>query len=121
MELNTLEQEFAVCRLRSAEGLDLTAEFRFFARTDEELSLVCPSEAAPETAERVDAGWRGFRIRGELDFGLIGILARLSAVLAQRQIGIFAVSTYNTDYIFVKKENFGRALEDLAESEYTIR
>ena len=120
MELQTLDKDFSVCRLRSAEGLDWSLPFTFFSRSDEELSLVCPSEAVPETAERRDEGWRGFRIRGELDFGLIGILARLSAVLAEQRIGIFAVSTYNTDYIFVKRENFARALDALAEAGYTI-
>lgn len=120
MELQTLDNDFSVCRLRSTEGVDWSLPFTFFSRTDEELSLVCPSEAAPETAERRDDGWRGFRIQGELDFGLIGILARLSAVLAEKQIGIFAVSTYNTDYIFVKQESFGPALDALAEAGYTI-
>ena len=120
MELKTLNQDFSVCRLRSMEGMDLSLPFMFFSRTDEELSLVCPTEAAPETAERRDEGWRGFRIQGELDFGLIGILAKLSAVLAEKKIGIFAVSTYNTDYIFVKQENFDRALDALAEAGYTI-
>ena len=120
MELKTLDERFSVCRLRSAEGLDLSLPFTFFSRTDAELSLVCPSEAAPETAERRDDGWRGFRIQGELDFGLIGILARLSAVLAEKKIGIFAVSTYNTDYIFVKQEHFARALDALAEAGYTM-
>ena len=120
MELQTLDNDFSVCRLRSTEGVDWSRPFTFFSRTDEELSLVCPSEAAPETAERRNDGWRGFRIQGELDFGLIGILARLSALLAEKQIGIFAVSTYNTDYLFVKQENFDRALDALAKAGYTI-
>lgn len=120
MELKTLDKDFSVCRLRSTEGVDWSQPFTFFSRTDEELSLVCPIEAVPEAAERRDDGWRGFRIQGELDFGLIGILARLSAVLAEKKIGISAVSTYNTDYIFVKRETFDRALDALAEAGYTI-
>lgn len=71
------------------------------------------------TLER-DDGWRGFRIQGVLDFSLIGILAKLSGILAEHQIGIFAVSTYNTDYILVKEENFERALNVLASEGYTI-
>lgn len=65
-------------------------------------------------------GWRGFRIQGILDFSLVGILSKLSGILAENQIGIFAVSTYNTDYILVKEENFERALEILAFKGYKI-
>ncbi len=61
-----------------------------------------------------------FRIQGVLDFSLIGILSRLSGILAEHKIGIFAVSTYNTDYILVKEENFERALEVLASEGYTV-
>ena len=64
--------------------------------------------------------WRGFRVQGTLDFSLTGILARLSGILAAREIGIFAVSTYNTDYILVKEENYARALEALAAEGYTV-
>ena len=76
-------------------------------------------EYKDKTTER-DDGWRGFRIQGVLDFSLIGILSKLSGILAENHIGIFAVSTYNTDYILVKEENFERALEVLASKGYTI-
>ena len=82
--------------------------------------MVCKTEDTPaDTLER-DDGWRGFRIEGVLDFSLIGILSKLSAVLAENKIGIFAVSTYNTDYILVKEENFDRALNVLASEGYII-
>ena len=67
-----------------------------------------------------DDGWRGFRIQGQLDFSLIGILSELSAILARNRIGIFAVSTYNTDYILVKEENFEKAMRVLAEAGYRV-
>jgi hypothetical protein len=63
-------------------------------------------------------GWRGFRIEGVLDFSLIGILSLISTILADNQIGIFAVSTYNTDYILVKDENFDRAMDPLLMMEW---
>ena len=69
--------------------------------------------------ERVD-GWRGFRIEGVLDFSLIGVLAKISALLAEEEIGILAVSTYNTDYIFVKKEQEEKALSRLGRAGYKI-
>ena len=120
MDLKQLPGRFTVCRLPDPTMLDLSREFYFASRTDEELSLLCRTEDTPPGATDRNDGWRGFRIQGELDFGLIGILARLSAVLAEKQIGIFAVSTYNTDYIFVKQESFGPALDALAEAGYTI-
>ncbi|ETJ34703.1 hypothetical protein Q604_UNBC10877G0001, partial [human gut metagenome] len=62
----------------------------------------------------------GFRIQGELDFSLIGIISKLSAILAENKIGIFTVSTYDTDYILVKKEKIEEAKEALRENEYII-
>ena len=74
----------------------------------------------PQNTIERDDGWRGFRIQGILDFSLVGILSKLSSILAENQIGIFAVSTYNTDYILVKEENFERALEILTFKGYKI-
>lgn len=120
MVLKTLPYNFTVCKLSKTDKINLSSEFCFFGKTDEEISLVCKTEDTPaETIER-DDGWRGFRIEGVLDFSLIGILSKLSAILAENQIGIFAVSTYNTDYILVKEENFNRALKVLASEGYII-
>ena len=69
--------------------------------------------------ERSD-GWKGFRIQGVLDFSLIGILSKISTILSENKIGIFAVSTYNTDYILVKQENFEKAATLLADNGYSI-
>lgn len=103
MEIKSLSYDLTVCKVRSMEVIDTHADFYFIGRTDEELSLVCRTEDTPaETAKRED-GWKGFRIQGVLDFSLIGILAKLSGILAEHRIGIFAVSTFNTDYILVKK------------------
>ena len=85
-----------------------------------ELSLVCKTEDVPQHTIERDDGWKGFRIQGVLDFSLIGILSKLSGILADHKIGIFAVSTYNTDYILVKEENFKRALDVLASEGYTV-
>ena len=118
MRLKTLPYDLTVCKLPSAAGIDLSADFFCLARTDEEISLVCETEQTPAgTAARED-GWRAFRIEGVLDFSLTGILSRLSAVLAENGIGIFAVSTYNTDYILVKAENLGKAMNVLREAGY---
>ena len=82
--------------------------------------MVCKTENVPAQTAARDDGWRGFRIQGILDFSLIGILSKLSAILAEQKIGIFAVSTYNTDYILVKAENLHRAADALREKGYGV-
>ena len=120
MELKRIDGQFTVCKLKSVADIDLHQEFYFIGRTDEEISLVCKTEDTPvETLER-DDGWRAFRIQGTLDFSLIGILSKISAILAENKIGIFAVSTYNTDYILVKEDNFETALMALEKNGYNI-
>ena len=120
MELKKLPYDLTVCKVADIADIDISTEFYFIGRTDEEISLVCKTENAPAHTVERDDGWRGFRIEGVLDFSLIGILSKLSAVLADNGIGIFAVSTYNTDYILVKEENYERALTVLASEGYTI-
>lgn len=120
MELKKLPYDLTVCKVADIADIDISTEFYFIGRTDEEISLVCKTENAPAHTVERDDGWRGFRIEGVLDFLLIGILSKLSAVLADNGIGIFAVSTYNTDYILVKKENFDRALNVLSNAGYTV-
>ena len=120
MELKIIPNKLTVCKVKDIADIDMSADLFFLGKTDEELSLVCKTEDVPlKTIER-DDGWRGFRIQGVLDFSLIGILSKLSGILAEHKIGIFAVSTYNTDYILVKEENFERALTVLAAEGYTI-
>ncbi len=120
MELRKLKYDLSVCKLSDIEDIDISREFFFIGRTDEEISLVCKTEDVPENAVERDDDWRGFRIQVVLDFSLIGILSKLSGILAENKIGIFAVSTYNTDYILVKRKNFDRAMEVLSDAGYTI-
>ena len=120
MELKKIEYNLTVCKVRNVSNIDMTSEFYFIGKTDEEISLVCKTEDTPSEIVERDDGWKGFRIQGTLDFSLIGILSKLSGILADHQIGIFAVSTYNTYYILVKKENFDRALQILASEGYII-
>ena len=120
MKLKKLPYELTVCKLSDASAIDLSAGICFIGKTDEELSLVCRTENTPAETTARDDGWRGFRIEGVLDFSLIGILSKLSTILAENNIGIFAVSTYNTDYILVKDESFDRAMDVLAAAGYEI-
>ena len=120
MELKKLDYDLTVCKVEQITEEVMASDFYFIGKTDEELSLVCCTEDVPEkTIERED-GWKGFRIQGVLDFSLVGILAPIAEILSEHKIGIFAVSTFNTDYVLVKKENFDSALWLLKEAGYTI-
>ena len=120
MELKRIDCKLTVCKVTEVSSINLESDFYFIAKTDEDVSLVCKTEDTPINTVERDDGWRGFRIQGVLDFSLIGILSKLSGILAEHKIGIFAVSTYNTDYILVKEENFERALNVLAAEGYTV-
>ena len=120
MELKRIDYRLTVCKVAEASNINMNTDFYFIGKTDEELSLVCKMEDTPHNTIERDDGWKAFRIQGILDFSLIGILSKLSGILAEHKIGIFAVSTYNTDYILVKEENFERALEVLSAEGYTV-
>ena len=120
MEIKCIDHKLTVCKVTAISDIDLSSDLYFIGKTDEEISLVCKTEDTPQNTVARDDGWRGFRIQGVLDFSLIGILAKLSGILADHKIGIFAVSTYNTDYILVKEENFEKAMTVLAAEGYTI-
>lgn len=120
MRLKKLTYDLTVCKVKSESAIDLTRDFYFIGKTAEEISLVCRTEDTPEETVERDDGWKGFYIQGVLDFSLIGILSKLSGILAENKIGIFAVSTFNTDYILVKSENFNRAMDVLSKAGYEI-
>lgn len=111
VKIEPLDVELSVCKVTDYTQIDLEHPFVFTGSTDEEKSLVCPTDLVPENTLIREDGWRAFRISGQLDFSLVGILAQISKTLADAGIGIFAVSTYNTDYILVKAENYSKALE----------
>ena len=106
MELKSIEYKLTVCKVADRSEIDWLADFYFIGKTDEEISLVCKTEDTPDKTTERDDGWRGFRIQGVLDFSLIGILSKLSGILAENHIGIFAVSTYICSMIHLKHRCF---------------
>lgn len=120
MKIKKIDHSFSVCKLKDFSLVDFSSEFCFIGKTDQENSLVCITEHVPANATARDDGWKAFRIEGVLDFSLIGILSKISALLAENKIGIFAVSTYNTDYILTKESNYLKAIEVLSDAGYEI-
>ena len=112
--------DFSVCKVGNYSQIDLGQPFVFTGSTDEEKSLVCPTAIVPQNTVERDDGWKALRIIGILDFSLIGIIARISNILAKNGIGIFAVSTFNTDYIFVKENDFDKSIKALEDAGFSI-
>lgn len=119
LTLQILPQPLTVCKVSDLSGFAMAGLY-FIGNTDSELSLVCETERTPSNTTAREDGWRAMRIVGQLDFSLTGILSKIATALADAQIGIFAVSTYDTDYILVKRENLDRAVEALKRAGYGI-
>ena len=114
-ELRLLPGRYAVCRLDADVGVPSWAgagPFVSVTRTRDELSVVCAEGLAPE-GTKCESGWRIFQVAGPLEFSLTGILAAIAAPLANAGVSIFAISTFDTDYVLVKEENLARAVEAL--------
>jgi len=114
---------FAVCRLDATEAIPdwaTLASFYSVTRTSDELSVVC-SQARVPAEVRCEKGWRGLKVEGPLDFGLVGVLASIAARLAAAGVSIFALGTFDTDYILIKQEQYERATAALAAGGHTIK
>lgn len=120
MELRVLPQELTVAKVREVPAEALASVPCFVGRTATELSLVCAPDLVPHDAIAREDGWRALGIVGELDFGLTGILAGIASVLAQTQVPIFAVSTYDTDYVLVKGAHLATAIDALTAAGYDV-
>lgn len=120
IKIKKIEQNFSICKVEDFSIISLEDEYCFIGKTDEEKSLVCLTKNIPNNIIESDDNWKAFRIEGILDFSLIGILAGISSLLAENNIGIFVVSTYNTDYVLTKSNDYSSALEILSKAGYQI-
>jgi hypothetical protein len=115
LALSVLPESLAVCRLEAAAEVPAWAQtgtFRIVTRTPTELSIVCREDAVP-AGILANRGWRAIAVDGKLDFALTGILASLASPLAAAGVSIFAISTYDTDYVLVKQDTLERAIATL--------
>ncbi len=118
-KLTLIDGAFSVCQLDSADKFNVADnDFIFYAKTDQEISLVCRTGAAPKNSMAREDGWRAMRVEGKLDFSLTGVIARISSVLAAKNISVFVTSTFDTDYVLVKEENLETAQKALEEEGY---
>lgn len=120
MQLQKIDCDFTTCKVKSAAQIDFSREFVFLSKTDDEISLVCDSRYLPDNAIAPEAGWKALRVSGVLDFGMIGVISKIATILAEAKIGIFVVSTYNTDYIFVKSADLDNAAGALTRNGYIV-
>lgn len=117
-----LDGTFAVCQLKPAVSVPpwaVTDDFCSITRTADELSIVCRQEAVPEGI-RCEPGWRCLRVAGTIPFPVVGVLASLTTPLAEAGISVFAISTFDTDYLLVKAEDLERAIDVLRRRGHSI-
>ncbi len=121
MRLELLDGELAICRLDPGEGMPEWASGELVAtvRSGEELSIVCDVDAVP-TEIRADRGWRALRVSGTLDLAMTGVLVRLLEPLAAAEVPIFAVSSFDTDYVLVPSALLDDALPALAGAGFEV-
>jgi uncharacterized protein len=123
LRLSVLEEHLAVCRLEPRAEIPpwaTSAPFFCVARTPDELSVVCPEERVPAgiTCER---GWRALKLQGPFGFELTGVFASVAAPLAESEVGILAIATYDTDYVLVKEEQLDPAIAALRARGHEVR
>ncbi len=121
MTIKIIDEVFSVCKVADYGEVDLSCPYVFTGSTDEEKSLVCPTRSVPGNTVERDDGWRAFRIAGTLDFSLVGILAEITGILADGKVGVFAISTFNTDYVLTKSTCFERAVGLLRSAGYSVQ
>jgi hypothetical protein len=123
LALALLAERFAICRLSAETAIPawaLSGPLTSITRTPDELSVVCAESSVPAGVVIVSAGWRCLRVTGPLDFALTGVLAALAGPLAEEGISIFALSTYDTDYLLVREQETARAVGALIRAGHTV-
>ena len=118
LTLVVLDLALGICRLSAddkvPEWVNEIDDFVSITRTNEELSIVCPEKFIPANI-KVEFGWKALKVKDQLDFNLTGILSSIANPLAKNSISIFAISTYDTDYVLVQEDNFNETVKILSD------
>ncbi|MEM7033436.1 MAG: ACT domain-containing protein [Chloroflexota bacterium] len=112
LTLSVLPENLTICKLDSRHNIPdwaMNSNFYAITRTTDELSIVCDQAYVPADIQH-ESGWRAFKVEGPLDFALTGILANLATLLADVSVALFAISTFDTDYVLVKAEKISIAI-----------
>jgi hypothetical protein len=126
LTLDLLDGQYAISRLGPDQPVPAWAWYGSLAsvtRTPDELSIVCAEAAVPEhveRVERVERGWRALRVADPLDFGMVGVMARLTVPLAEVGISVLALATFDTDYLLVRETDLARAVAALRAAEHRV-
>ncbi|MBP1917781.1 ACT domain-containing protein [Youngiibacter multivorans] len=121
LRIELLCGRYGVARLAAGSEIPNWAkgEFISITSTPDELSVTCPEDSIPDGI-KCEKGWRVLKLLGPLDFALVGILSRISSILADKQISIFAISTFDTDYILVKNDKVQNAVLALNDEGFVV-
>jgi hypothetical protein len=116
-----LGEQFAIARLPPDQVPPAWADgsVSSVTRTPEELSILCAVERVPSEIE-AERGWRGLRVAGPLDFSEVGVMASLSGPLAEAGVSVFVISTYDTDYLFVREDSLADAVRALRQAGHRV-
>ena len=120
--LKLLKNKYSVCRLNKYDEIPkwiFNEEFFSITKTEDELSIVCLQDKIKDDV-LCERNWKVLKIEGPLDFSLIGILSKISTLMANNNISIFAISTYDTDYILIKEELIDKAIQLLTNNNYNV-
>ena len=123
LHLSILPNRFAICKLDRAETLPnwgMETWFYSMTCTHDTLSIVCPEDSVP-AGTMCEKGWKAIRFEGVFEFELVGILNSVTVPLAEAQISIFALSTYDTDYVLVKESQLNMVMQVLSDCGHTIQ
>ena len=120
-DLELLSGNYVICRIEPNKSIPEWAhgEFVSLTRTGDELSIVCPDRNVPDDVQR-ESGWRCLRVAGKLDFSLVGVIATITAILADADISTFVVSTFDTDYLLVRELDLDGATAALVQAGYSV-
>lgn len=122
LTMKLINEKYGVCRLNKEDDIPKwtkSSDFISITKTEDELSIVCIENIIPEDI-KCERDWRMLKVEGVLDFSLVGILSKISTVLANNSISIFAISTYDTDYILLKDKDLIKAIKALKDENYEI-
>ena len=122
LTLTVLEERLSICRLEAGTevpGWVTGAPFSSVTRTQDELSIVCLEEDVPGGLSQ-ERGWRALKLEGPFDLSMVGILSSVAGPLAEAGASIFAVSTFDTDYVLVREGQLDLAVDTLRETGYRV-